>query len=822
MAPPLAPEFFERLDQRLQSLADPYAKIEAATLALGERLNVSQVGLGQVDEALERITIPPRWSHGRPMASTAWRLPHQGPQSMATLTRGDPLVILDVRQDPRTSSSDVARWWQAMGVRSAIQAPVIRNGQLSGILFVHDPEPRTWSADEVDIVRGTAERLAYAVDRGNGRGDADEAAQGLSLALDAAEMGVFEWDPQTDVVVLDARSADLLGFSNGSPPRTAKEAFAFLHSDDRERHEDQLRQAGAAGLEWRSEYRVCEPDGGVARWIEERGRTTVDARSGGPCFRAVQWDVTARKQAQARLQGLFGIRTVGVLYWDRTFRLADVNESFLHMTGFTRAEAVGKSWEELTPAEFHPASHNAVQQVLTQGEATPYEKQYFRKGGSRWWGLFAARKVGDETVEVVLDVTERREAEAALRRLNETLELQVAEEVNARLGAEEALRQSQKMEAIGQLTGGVAHDFNNLLTVIRSSAELLKRESLPLDRRQRYVAAIADTANRAAKLTAQLLAFARRQTLQPKVFNVGDRLRAIGDILRSALGSRIELEVRANCDPCFINADPTQFETALVNLAVNARDAMDGHGRLTITIDSSTGLPPIRGHAPARGKFIAVSVSDTGHGIAPELGARIFEPFFTTKDVGKGTGLGLSQVYGFAKQSGGDVEVESGPGQGAKFTLYLPQVLSPGGIAAPEEAHPDPESTDGHILVVEDNEHVGAFSIQTLAELGFETSWATNAEAALRLIRQDPTRFAAVFSDIVMPGISGIALAERLRLEYPSLPVILTSGYSHALTDEGTHGFPVLQKPYSAQDLANALRSVIRAHHRPRTAGPGT
>nr|WP_049961875.1 ATP-binding protein [Methylobacterium sp. B34] len=429
----------------------------------------------------------------------------------------------------------------------------------------------------------------------------------------------------------------------------------------------------------------------------------------------------------------------------------------------------------------------------------------------------------DGQVQNALD-RERRSRTAVLAQARTVLEQDLAGRVEAldaatreRFKAEDALRQSQKMEAIGQLTGGVAHDFNNLLTVIRSSSELLRRPNLPEQRRLRYVEAIATTADRAAKLTGQLLAFSRRQSLKPEVFDVGQSVAAITEMVGTLTGARIRITVSVPNEPCFVDADPSQFDTSLVNMAVNARDAMSGEGALTVTVRLSSDIPGTA-PSPAPGDgFVAVDVADTGTGIPPTDLERIFEPFFTTKGVGHGTGLGLSQVFGFAKQSGGEVRVVSTPGLGSTFTLYLPR--SAGMSRAAIVANEMEPMVDGHgtcVLLVEDNTDVGAFAAQALEELGYRTVWATDGAQALAQLAEDASQFDVVFSDVVMPGMTGIELGQEIRKRHHDLPVVLTSGYSHVLAQNGTYGFELLHKPYSVEQLSRVLRKAATWQRRRR------
>jgi CheY-like chemotaxis protein len=367
------------------------------------------------------------------------------------------------------------------------------------------------------------------------------------------------------------------------------------------------------------------------------------------------------------------------------------------------------------------------------------------------------------------------------------------------------------MEAIGQLTGGVAHDFNNLLTIIRSATDFLRRRELPEERRRRYVDAISDTVERASTLTAQLLAFARRQPLKPQVFNVGSQVESVAQLVRPLVGGTVQIEVDLRDPDCFTIADIAQFETALINLAINARDAMKGEGRLTIAVRKVRGIPSLRAQPARSGDFVAISVADTGSGIAAENIDAIFEPFFTTKEVGKGTGLGLSQAFGFAKQSEGDIEAASTLGEGATFTIYLPHAQSP--TAEMEAAAMASESaTMGrgyHVLVVEDNDDVGRFSTELLEDLGYAVRRAANATAALAILSENEFAVDLVFSDVIMPGMNGVELAGVIRERYPGLPVVLTSGYSNVLAESAHRGFELIQKPYSVEALSRILRKAI-------------
>lgn len=275
-------------------------------------------------------------------------------------------------------------------------------------------------------------------------------------------------------------------------------------------------------------------------------------------------------------------------------------------------------------------------------------------------------------------------------------------------------------------------------------------------------------------------------------------------LMQTSVGGTVTLSV-ASLAGAIVNADRNQFESAVLNLVINARDAMPAGGTLSLVPTIVDGLPAVRGHGGAAGRFLALRVSDTGSGIAPEVLENIFEPFFTTKAANQGTGLGLSQVHGFAKQSGGEIDVRSEPGIGTAFTLYLPLVRGAGPVVAPPQRAPTRPLPSRRVLLVEDNEAVGQFARGLLEELGQTVTWVSNGEAALELLERAHDEFDLVFSDVIMPGIDGLELARAIRSHWPALPVVLTTGYSHALVAEQDHGFALLRKPYSLGGLADIL-----------------
>ena len=665
----------------------------------------------------------------------------------------------------------------------------------------------------------------------------------LADALLAGRMIAWEWNVQTDVLTSSGARLDLFE-SEGGMFASGKTAIQYVHPDDQAARVSMVKASLAGLAPWHLEYRTLRTDGSVL-WLEERANLSRHPENGQQLVVGLTWDITQRKQAQEALELAEQERqaTANILKGLNATLEAQVRERTAERDLFV-------SIIERTDTLVMAAALDYTILAINPATANEFERVYGVRPevGDNLLGLLADQpehqaqvKAGwsqgltGQEITIVEDYGDPRRTrpyyEIKFRPLhNEQGALigcyQFVSDITQRLRdqaslteTQEALRQSQKMEAVGQLTGGVAHDFNNLLTVIKSSTELLKRPNLPDDRRSRYLMAISTTVDRAAKLTGQLLAFARRQALRPEVFAACDSVRSLSAMMETLIGAQSEIVTELPEHICYVNADASQFDTALVNMAVNARDATDGQGRVTIRVEGVEGVPANRTSPALTGTFVAVSIGDTGIGIPAERLEQIFEPFFTTKAVGQGTGLGLSQVYGFAKQSGGEVRVDSELGKGSVFTLYLPRAVAPEQLRKADEPEP---LMDGHgtcVLVVEDNVEVGNFAVQTLTDLGYKTVLANNAQEALAELAKNADRFDVVFSDVVMPGMNGIDLAHEIRRQHHDLPVLLASGYSHVLAQNGTYGFELLHKPYSVEELSRLLRKVASWQRRKRIIG---
>ncbi|GGK53925.1 PAS domain-containing protein [Salinarimonas ramus] len=790
--------FRSALETRLRELEAPADIMKAAAEMLGQRLRVDRVGYAEIEAGTPVASVQSDWSAAG-VASAAGRHPlaRFGPGVADALATGRTVAVEDVSADPATTAPATVAAYAALEIAAHVALPLIKGGRLAAVLYVHARAARRWSSDDLALVRDVGERTWEAVERARAQMELRESEARLRELADNVSQLVWTTDAQGAITWYNKRWFDYTG-------TTLEEMRgwgwrAVHHPDHVERVVASVSHAFETGEPWEDTFPLRAKDG-TYRWFLSRARPIRDETGAIVRWFGTNTDVTAQRHAQDALHRL--TRTLEAEVAQRTeerdgmwrlgqdiFLVLDLEGTFVSLNpAFTRIlawephEVVGRRhWRFLHPDDV-AAKESGLALLRAGTPVSGHVNRYLHKQGGYRLISWAAVAQGEHIYAVGRDVTDERARAAELE------------------AAQEQLRQSQKIEAIGQLTGGVAHDFNNLLTIVRTSVGFLRREGLAEERRRRYVEAIAEAVDRGAKLTGQLLAFARRQTLQPEPFEVRTRVSTTAEMLSSVLGAAIEIVVETADEPCWIEADVAQFDTAIVNMALNAKDAMDGAGLLTIRVAHD-------------GEHVAVSLADTGCGIAPDALERIFEPFYTTKEVGRGTGLGLSQVFGFARQSGGDVLVDSRLGSGAKITLCLPRTepaRHPHGARAVEPA-PLADGRGTRVLVVEDNREVGGFATQTLQDLGFATTWVTSGEEALALVDADAGRFDVVFSDVVMPGIDGLTLAREIRRREPGLPIVLTTGYSHALAEEGLFGFELVRKPYGAEDLSRALCGKARA-----------
>jgi PAS domain S-box-containing protein len=700
-------------------------------------------------DQVERVTreIAARWAAGEPWESVYYLRSATG-EYRPFLTRVEPI---------RDEAGDLIRWF---GTNTDISAQIEAEAGLRDL--THTLEQRVAErTQERDRIWQVSKDMLGVADR-----------DGLWLSVSPAWTRALQWPADSFL----GRTLDWL-----------------VHPDDRARAQA-YRQSAMAGetVTFEGRYRTKSDQYRLLSW--------VSVPSEGRIY-SVGRDITAEREREAAFQdtldfarlALSSVGGVGVWTYDVGSDRFFCDAAIANLYGIDPVQgAAGISRADFL-ANVHPDDMATLRATMAGGLARggdlEFEYRIRHPDGSIRWVLSKGHTYIDESG-------------TPIRRTG------VGIEMTRQRQLEEQLRQAQKMEAVGQLTGGVAHDFNNLLTVIRSSVDLLKRPNLTDERRGRYIDAISTTTTRAAKLTGQLLAFARRQALKPEVFDVVESVKSIGDMVVTLTGARISVETSIPDGACFVNADASQFDTALVNIAVNARDAMQGKGTLSIAVGRASRIPALRAHPSIIGDFVTVSIGDTGSGIAPDHLDKIFEPFFTTKGVGHGTGLGLSQVFGFVKQSGGDVEVESDPGRGTTFRLYLPQVPPPRVAAGTTIAETSVDGFGTRVLVVEDNADVGSFATHTLEELGYQSMLAVDGPSALVELERDASRFDVVFSDVIMPGMSGIELGLEIRRRYADLPVVLTSGYSHVLAQSGSHGFELLHKPYSIEQLSRVLQKA--------------
>jgi PAS domain S-box-containing protein len=533
---------------------------------------------------------------------------------------------------------------------------------------------------------------------------------------------------------------------------------------------------------------------------DERLLTTLAAQlavgyENSRLFEELRWraedlehEVAERRQSAEKYRMLVEQASDGIVSADENGDHLEVNPKMLEMLGYTREELVGRKLHDLIPQE--DRGHEPWPLDRDQGRTYHRELRFLRSDGTPL------------------------EVEVSMSRLDDGRVQAIARDVSERKRLEAELRQSQKLEAVGRLAGGVAHDFNNLLTIILGHSDLMLAAMAPHDRRRRDLEDIREAGARAAVLTNQLLAFSRKQVLQPKVLDVNNAVANLTKMLGRLISSNIELVTRCHPEPWRTKVDPGQLDQVILNLALNARDAMPLGGKLIL----ETANYRIHGKQLAelpevpQGEYVMLAVSDTGSGMDAKTRAHLFEPFFTTKEPGKGTGLGLSTVYGIIRQSGGHVAVYSEPGRGTTMKVFLPRAEEQGETVTQCDEHQPLPMGNETVLLAEDNERVRSLTVSVLSQLGYQVLAAGNGEEALEIARQHHGEIHLLFTDMVMPKLSGDDLAAEIRRDHPSIKLLVCSGYTgDAAAQQGVldPSIPFLQKPFTPRTLAVKVREAL-------------
>ncbi|WP_246696986.1 GAF domain-containing protein [Methylobacterium planeticum] len=746
--------FLSQLADDLRERADPVAVIEAATRHLGQHLRADRVGYGEIEGTGTdlHLVIARDWS-AEGIASITGRYPlvDYATAFVDDFLAGRTVVIEDMRSDPRTAGLASEAAHAALDIRAQIVVPLVKAGRLSAVLFVHAAAPRPWLADEATVIGEVAERTWAALERARAEAALREENRTNETLNRTGAMLAGELVLERLVQNVTDAGVDLTGAKFG----------AFFYNVRNEAGESYLL------------YTLS----GVDRSAFERFPMPRNTAVFAPTFGG---------EGVVRSDDILSDPRYG-----RNEPHRGMPKGHLPVRSYLAVPVISRSGEVIGGLFFgHP------------------EPQRFSARHERLMlGLAAQAAIAIDNARLF----------QAVQQSKATLEQRVAERTAELMRAEEALRQSQKMEAVGQLTGGLAHDFNNLLTGIAGSLELLQTRLAQgrLTDLDRYINAAQGAAKRAAALTHRLLAFSRRQTLDPKPTNVNALVAGMEELIRRTVGPEIAVEVVGASGLWPALVDPPQLENALLNLCINARDAMPEGGRITI----ETANKWLDDHAAQerdlpRGRYLSLCVTDTGTGMTPEVIARAFDPFFTTKPIGQGTGLGLSMIYGFVRQSGGQVRIYSEVGQGTTMCLYLPRYdgTAEGDVVLPDFADAPRAEQGETVLIVDDEPSVRMLVTEVLEDLGYTAIEAADGPSGLKLLESD-VRVDLLVTDVGLPGgMNGRQMADAARVSRPDLKVLFITGYAeNAAVGNGylEPGMEVLTKPFVLEVLASRIKSLI-------------
>ncbi|MEC3912430.1 ATP-binding protein [Sphingobium sp. CR2-8] len=793
------------LADALRNLRDPADILFAAAQILGRALQVGRVGYAAIDHDEETLHVDCDWTApGVETLAGVLSLRDYG-SFVDGLKRGEFTVISDIRQDARTADPAAIRALEGKTTRAFVNAPVVEHGRLVAMFFVNAVTVRAWSDAELALIREFAERTRLAVSRARGEQALQRSQERYRTLFESIESGfcVVEVDldgsdGRIDYRVIEANPAFYLqtGFPEAITGRWLREAAPDL--------EDQWYEAYGRVAATGEPARFEQGSRALGRWFDVNAFRVGDAvdRRVGILFN----DISARRNAEERLRELNDTLEQQVTarsaerdqLWtlsqdmlaraDFSGMMSAVSPAWTRTLGWSATELLSRGYATFMHPDDMAPTLDAIAQMAQTHQPARFENRIATQDGG-WkhieWTV-APEADGVNFIAVGRDLSQAKAREA---------ELEIAQE---------ALRQSQKMEAMGSLTGGVAHDFNNLLTPIVGSLDMLKRKGIGTEREQRLIDGAMQSAERAKTLVQRLLAFARRQPLQATAVDIGRLVDGMADLIASTTGPQIRVVVDAAADLPAATADANQLEMALLNLAVNARDAMPDGGTLRIAASGETaGSRHVGDLKP--GDYIRLSVSDTGSGMDDDTRKRAVEPFFSTKGIGKGTGLGLSMVHGLALQLGGALTIHSRPGEGTDVALWLPvSAVRAEDVSAPV-GEQSTHSGAGVALLVDDEEIVRISTANMLLDLGYEVVEADSAERALQLIG-DGLAPQLLVTDHLMPYMTGTDLIRMLKPVQPTLKVLIVSGYAEA---EGIEpDVPRLTKPFRRDELARMLAAI--------------
>ena len=806
--------FLLQLERRLRLLQDTGEILSLSAQLLGQRLGAQQVACFDIGQTLHCPTLQHAWSDGlAPGAAGEYFLGDYAAGLADALASGHALAVSDVASDPRTALPAALATFARLGIGAFLNIPIARDGQLTVLFVVHSRAARLWHADEIELAVQVSERVWSTILRA-------QAEEQLRLLSASMERQVAErtrefgrtWSVSPDLLGV----LNLDGYFEHSNPAwqatlgwSAEEIrttrfFELIHPDDMQRTTAAWEAANQGQPALRFENRYRHKLGGW-HWL-----SWVAVPEGDKVYCSAR-DITVEKKLEAELtarnserERLWRSAQDLMLAIDAEHCFAAVNPAATSVLGWLPEEMLGHSVFDFVLPEDAAATRQALAQLVqpTQVAMPSFENRYRHRDGGYRWLSWAAAIEGDLIFATGRHISVEKEAQSALRSMQESLR-----------HSESALLQSQKLEALGKLTGGVAHDFNNVLQIISGNLQLLQMTLGDDPAAAKRIASSSAAVERGAKLSAQLLAFARRQPLKPLVTDLAHLLRSMEELLRRATGEAIDTQLLLADESWCALVDPHQLENVILNLAINARDAMAGQGQLTIELCNSVldASYAARHAEVAPGDYVQLAISDTGTGIAAELLDKIFEPFFTTKREGEGTGLGLSMAYGFLRQSGGHLKVDSVPGHGSTFRIYLPRTLE-AKTELPLQLSGPVLGGKETILVVEDDLQVQGTVVDMLRGLGYCVLRANDGESALNIVGSGiPINL--LLTDVVMPGkVASTELARQARLLLPELAVLYTSGYTQDAIMQGGRlepGVELLSKPYRREDLARRIRHLL-------------